>query len=121
LMYGPVGPIVNLAMQTRSPEIMRGRVVGIITSAEYAAGPIGYLNVGAATERFGVRATFVAVSVALVIVAVSGLLVRSLRDLDGLASSVAAPRSVSAVLEVATSGTTPLIMPPRDPDHHEHR
>jgi len=121
LMYGPVGPIVNLAMQTRSPEIMRGRVVGIITSAEYAAGPIGYLIVGAATERFGVRATFVAVSVALVIVAVSGLLVRSLRDLDGLASSVAAPRNVSAVLEVATSGTTPLIMPPRDPGHHEHR
>ena len=73
VMYGPVGPMVNLAMQTRSPEVMRDRVVGIITSAEYAAGPIGYLLVGAATAQ---------------------------------------------VLDVATSGTTPLIMPLRDPDHH---
>ena len=117
VMYGPVGPMVNLAMQTRSPEVMRDRVVGIITSAEYAAGPIGYLLVGAATERVGVRTTFLSVAVALIGVAGAGLLVRSLRELDTLPRSVDQPRSAAQVLDVATSGATPLIMPPREPDH----
>lgn len=117
VMYDPVGPIVNLAMQTRSPEIMRGGVVGIITSAEYAAGPIGYLLVGVATERFGVRTTFLSVAVALIGVAGAGLLVRSLRELDTLPRSVDQPHSAAQVLDVATSGATPLIMPPCDPDH----
>src|SRR5690606_9457965 len=62
LAYGPVGPLVTLSMQTRAPEHMRGRVVGIITSAEYAAGPVGYLVTGAAAESFGVRPTFLAIA-----------------------------------------------------------
>ena len=84
LSYGPVGPLVNLAMQARSPEHMRGRVVGIITSTQYAAGPMGYLAVGAATARFGVRPTFVALAVLILAVAVSSLFVRALRQLDSL-------------------------------------
>jgi len=119
--YGPVGPILNLAMQTRSPEHMRGRVVGIISSAEYAAGPVGYLIVGFATEHLGVRTTFLAVAVVIMVVALATLAVRSLRDLDGLASSIEEPRTVAEVIDVATGGAAPLIMPPRDPDHTEHR
>ena len=119
--YGPVGPILNLAMQTRSPEHMRGRVVGIISSSEYAAGPVGYLVVGAAAERVGVRTTFVVVAIAIVAVAVAGLLVRSLRELDGLAEEIEEPHDLTHAIEVATSGTTPLVQPPRDPDHSLHR
>ncbi|MDQ7994051.1 MAG: MFS transporter [Propionicimonas sp.] len=119
--YGPVGPILNLAMQTRSPEHMRGRVVGIISSAEYAAGPVGYLIVGFATEHLGVRTTFLAVAGVIMVVALATLAVRSLRDLDGLASSIEEPSNLAEVLDVATGGAAPLIMPPRDPDHTEHR
>ena len=115
--YGPVGPILNLAMQTRSPEHMRGRVVGIISSSEYAAGPVGYLVVGAATERFGVRTTFVVVAVVILAVAIAGLVVRSLRELDDLAEAIDEPHDVAHALDVATSGLTPLVQPPRDPDH----
>ncbi|MHB1138182.1 MAG: MFS transporter [Microthrixaceae bacterium] len=119
--YGPIGPILNLAMQTRSPEHMRGRVVGIISSAEYAAGPVGYLVAGAATERFGVRTTFLVVASALLLVALAGLVVRSLAELDGLAESIDEPLDVARAIDVATSGATPLVLPPRDPDHAAHR
>lgn len=40
LVYGPIGPIYNSVMQTRTPERMRGRVVGVMTSMTYAAGPV---------------------------------------------------------------------------------
>ena len=84
LAYGPVGPLVNLAMQTRSGEHIRGRVVGIITSAEYAAGPVGYLIAGAAAGSFGVRPVFIAIGVVVLVVVIAGLLVRSFSELDGL-------------------------------------
>ena len=55
LVYGPVGPIANCAMQTRSPEHMRGRVVGVMTSTAYAAGPLGFLLAGPLIDQVGVR------------------------------------------------------------------
>ncbi len=127
--YGPIGPLVNIAMQTRSPEHMRGRVVGIITSAEYAAGPFGYLLVGAATERFGVQPTFLAIGATILLVALAALAVRPLGQLDDLPEPTdAAPddeptigakeRSFEAALDLATSGPLPLVVPPRDPDRH---
>jgi MFS family permease len=122
--YGPVGPLVNLALQTRSPERMRGRVVGIITSAEYAAGPFGYLVVGAATERFGVQPTFLAIGVAIMVVALATLAVRSLRELDDLPEQLEEPgadleQRLESALDLATSGPLPLVRPPRDPDAPE--
>jgi MFS family permease len=122
--YGPVGPLVNLALQTRSPERMRGRVVGIITSAEYAAGPFGYLVVGAATERFGVQPTFLAIGAAIMVVALATLAVRSLRELDDLPEQLEEPgadleQRLESALDVATSGPLPLVRPPRDPDAAE--
>ncbi len=117
--YGPVGPLVNLAMQARSTEAMRGRVVGIITSSEYAAGPLGYLLVGAATSRFGVEPTFVAVAVVLAGVAVAGCFVRPLGELDDLA--VTPPSSLADALDAATAGPVPLVQPPRDPETLRHR
>jgi MFS family permease len=119
--YGPVGPIVNLAMQARTPEVMRGRVMGIITSTEYAAGPLGYLVVGAATARFGVEPTFLAVAVVVLGVALLSLAVRSLRELDDLVAPGGEPANVLQALNEATAGAVPLVQPPRDPDHARHR
>lgn len=55
LLYGPVGPLVNTAMQIRTPERLRGRVVGVMTSVACAAGPAGYLVAGPLVEAFGPR------------------------------------------------------------------
>lgn len=113
--YGPIGPLVNLAMQTRSPAHMRGRVVGIITSAEYAAGPVGYLAVGAFVEWFGLEPVFLAAGGAVLAVGVVSLFVRSLRTLDTLPATIPAHPSASEVIDAATAGPVPLVLPPRDP------
>ena len=38
-VYGPIAPIYNYVMQTRAPQHLRGRVVGVMGSLAYAAGP----------------------------------------------------------------------------------
>ncbi|MDI9916297.1 MFS transporter [Rhodococcus sp. IEGM 1379] len=82
LVYGPVGPIANYAMQSRSPEHMRGRVVGVMTSTAYAAGPLGYLLVGPFLDQFGISATFVALSIPIVVIAMVCTALPVLRELD---------------------------------------
>ncbi|MFZ4668071.1 MAG: MFS transporter [Microthrixaceae bacterium] len=82
--YGPVGPILNLALQTRSPEHLRGRVVGLASSAEYAAGPLGYLLAGLLVDRLGVTPTFVLLAVLVGLVGLGSLALRPLDELDDL-------------------------------------
>ncbi|MGG7104369.1 MFS transporter [Rhodococcus sp. 24CO] len=82
LVYGPVGPIANYAMQTRSPEHMRGRVVGVMTSTAYAAGPLGYLVVGPLLDQLGIASTFVALSIPIVVIAIVCAALPVLRELD---------------------------------------
>jgi MFS family permease len=82
LAYGPVQALINYAMQIRSPERLRGRITGILTSTAYAAGPVGYLVAGYATDRWGVEPTFLAIAGAIVVVAVVGSLLRSIDGLD---------------------------------------
>jgi len=82
--YGPVGPILNLALQTRSPEHLRGRIVGLASTAEYAAGPAGFLVVGVATSWLGVSTAFALTAAIVAAVAVTSLLLRPLDLLDEL-------------------------------------
>lgn len=82
LVYGPVGPIANYAMQTHSPEHMRGRVVGVMTSTAYAAGPLGYLAVGPLLDQLGIASTFVALSIPIILIAAVGASLPVLRELD---------------------------------------
>ncbi|WP_242676647.1 MFS transporter [Rhodococcus sp. ABRD24] len=82
LVYGPVGPIANWAMQTRSPEHMRGRVVGVMTSTAYAAGPLGYLLAGPLIDQAGIRTTFFVLAVPVILVAVVCFRLPVLRELD---------------------------------------
>lgn len=82
--YGPVGPILNLALQTRSPEHLRGRIVGLASTAEYAAGPAGFLVVGVATSWLGVSTAFALTAAIVAAVAVTSLVLRPLDLLDEL-------------------------------------
>ena len=80
--YGPIPPLTNYAMQTRTPEALRGRVVGVLTSVEFAAGPLGYLAAGPLVEWLGLGTTFVTLGVALVVVTLFAIPARGLRLLD---------------------------------------
>ncbi|MGW4482065.1 MFS transporter [Rhodococcus triatomae] len=82
LVYGPVGPIANYAMQTRSPEHMRGRVVGVMTSTAYAAGPLGYMLAGPLIDAAGLTATAVALAVPVCVIAAVCFALPALRELD---------------------------------------
>lgn len=76
-LYGPINPIANIAMQERTPDRMRGRVVGLLTSVAYAGGPAGYLLAGPLIDAIGLRPAFLALAGGLVAVAAG-----SLRGLD---------------------------------------
>lgn len=84
LLYGPVGPITNLAMQVRSPEAMRGRVIGVLTASTYAAGPLGLLVAGPLIDALGVQTASLILAGALLLVSLLGLVMPSLRLLDDL-------------------------------------
>lgn len=84
LFWGPVTPILDLAMQVRTPEALRGRVIGVITSATYAAGPVGLLLAGPAIDGWGVSTAALVFASTVLAVAGLALLQRSLRELDGL-------------------------------------
>jgi hypothetical protein len=90
-------------MQTRTPESLRGRVVGVLTSVEFAAGPLGYLLVGPLVEAVGLRSAFVGLSVALVAVTFTAVPAKGLRLLDE------PPRFAPAAVEPpASHGPVPL-------------
>jgi MFS family permease len=82
-LYGPINPVVNLAMQERTPNALRGRIVGLITSTTYAAGPAGYLLAGPLINAVGLQAAFLVFAGGLVAVAVASFAVGALHDLDG--------------------------------------
>ena len=82
LLYGPAGPLVNIAMQIRTPERLRGRVVGVMTSVAYAAGPAGYLVAGPLVEAYGPRGAFLAMASTLLAVVLVVMPTRALRELD---------------------------------------
>jgi MFS family permease len=105
LLYGPVNPIMNLVMQLRTPEEMRGRVIGVVTSIAYAAGPLGYLVAGPLVDWLGLRPTFMIMVGTLVAVCAGTLALRPLRELDRLGDADhAAP---AHVLETAPAPPTP--------------
>jgi MFS family permease len=80
--YGPINPIGNVALQERTPDRLRGRVLGLSTSIAYAAGPAGYLLVGPLIGRIGLRSTFLLLAGGLLVVAVGSIGVKGFRELD---------------------------------------
>lgn len=82
LMYGPIGPIYNSVMQTRTPEYMRGRVVGVMTSMAYAAGPLGFMLAGPLVDKFGLHVTFLALALPVLGIGLLCPWLPGLRELD---------------------------------------
>jgi MFS family permease len=82
LFFGAVNPISNLVMQLRTPTALRGRVIGVMGSAAYAAGPIGYLVAGPLIDKYGDGPVFLALAVLLLILSVGAAFMSSLRGLD---------------------------------------
>ncbi|MFZ4372059.1 MAG: MFS transporter [Mycobacterium sp.] len=89
LVYGPIGPIYNSVMQTRTPEQMRGRVVGVMTSMAYAAGPVGFMIAGPLVDAFGLRFAFLALALPVLVIALLCPWVPAFRELDAVAPRVA--------------------------------
>lgn len=82
LVYGPIAPIYNYVMQTRAPEHLRGRVVGVMGSLAYAAGPLGLVVAGPLADRAGLHATFLALSLPMLVLGVVAVFLPALRELD---------------------------------------
>jgi H+ antiporter protein len=81
-VYGPMAPIYNYVMQTRAPAHLRGRVVGVMGSLAYAAGPLGLIIAGPLADSAGLKTTFLALSIPMVMLGLIALGLPSLRDLD---------------------------------------
>ena len=81
-VYGPIAPIYNYVMQTRAPAHLRGRVVGVMGSLTYAAGPLGLILAGPLADAAGLKTTFLALSLPMVVMGLIALGLPSLRDLD---------------------------------------
>ncbi|MGZ8714073.1 MAG: MFS transporter [Mycobacterium sp.] len=82
LVYGPIAPIYNYVMQTRAPKHLRGRVVGVMGSLAYAAGPLGLIVAGPLADTAGLHVTFLALSLPMLLLGVVAIFLRGLRELD---------------------------------------
>ncbi|BBX95594.1 MFS transporter [Mycobacterium lacus] len=82
LVYGPIQPIYNYVIQTRAPHYLRGRVVGVMTSLAFAAGPLGLLMAGPLTDAAGLKATFFALALPILVTGLICTRLPSLRELD---------------------------------------
>jgi H+ antiporter protein len=81
-VYGPIAPIYNYVMQTRAPQHLRGRVVGVMGSLAYAAGPLGLILAGPLADAAGLHATFLALSLPMLALGVAAVFLPALRELD---------------------------------------
>ena len=82
LVYGPIAPIYNYVMQTRAPQHLRGRVVGVMGSLAYAAGPLGLIVAGPLADSAGLHVTFLALSLPMLLLGIVAIFLPGLRDLD---------------------------------------
>ncbi|MCV7280425.1 MFS transporter [Mycolicibacterium flavescens] len=82
LVYGPIAPIYNYVMQTRAPQHLRGRVVGVMGSLAYAAGPLGLIVAGPLADTAGLPATFLALALPMLLLGVVAIFLPALRELD---------------------------------------
>jgi MFS family permease len=70
---GPINPVAALVIQHRTPEVMRGRVIGSYTSLAVAAGPLGLLALGPVVDAGGPGAGYLVIGVGCVLAAAFAL------------------------------------------------
>lgn len=82
VVMGPMNPVINLTLQRRTPERMRGRAMGVVTALAYGIYPIGYVVAGVVVETFGIRTTLAGFAVASAVIALLATAAPSLRRLE---------------------------------------
>lgn len=81
-LTGPVNPIVNVVLQERTAEEIRGRALAMVFTLDYALFPVGYVAAGFMIRAAGVTWTFAAVAAVTAIVAVWSMLTPALRGMN---------------------------------------
>lgn len=81
---GPLNPILGLAELGRTPEHMRGRVLGAIQAIAWGAMPLGVLAGGFLVAWIGIRPALGLTGILYVLVALSLIVNPGVRDLDNL-------------------------------------
>jgi MFS family permease len=82
LAAGPLNPIMDTTYYRRIPAAMRARVLGALTSFAFIATPVGVLIAGFAVEELGLRTTLIITLGSYLLVGVSLILNRRLREMD---------------------------------------
>jgi hypothetical protein len=70
---GPINSVAALVIQHRTPEVMRGRVVGSYTSLAVAAGPLGLLAIGPVVDAGGPGAGYLVIGAGCLLAAAYAL------------------------------------------------
>jgi MFS family permease len=82
LVSGPINPLMATAMQRRTPEELRGRVIGAVVGLSLVAAPLAILPAGLLVEQFGVQPLLVGITIGFLAVVASLPFLRGLRGLD---------------------------------------
>jgi MFS family permease len=70
VVSGPINPVAALVIQHRTPDRLRGRVIGSYTSLAVAAGPVGLLVMGPVVDGAGVRVGYLVIGIGCLLAAV---------------------------------------------------
>lgn len=81
-MTGPVNPIVNVVLQERTDDAMRGRALSMVFAFEYALYPVGYVAAGFLINAIGVTWTFAIAAVGSGLVAAWSMVTPALRGME---------------------------------------
>ncbi len=82
LAWGPMQPLMNTVVQRRVDADAQGRVYGIQTALFYALPPLFMLATGVVAERTSIRPVLLGLWVMMLVVGITVLAVKSIRDID---------------------------------------
>ena len=81
VVTGPINPVCAVIIQSRTPERLRGRVIGSYTALALAAGPLGLLAFGPLVDTYGPAIGFLVIGAGCLLAAVVAPASRGLRGL----------------------------------------
>ncbi|MCK2241424.1 MULTISPECIES: MFS transporter [unclassified Crossiella] len=82
VVSGPINPVTAVVMQERTPEFMRGRVIGTIASLSLAASPLGAVVAGPIVEYSGPATAFLIIGLGCLLATVYAALTPGLRKIE---------------------------------------
>lgn len=82
-LSGPVNPVVNVVLQERAPEEMRGRALSMVFALGYAVAPLGYVAAGYGVKAASPSVVFWVMAAVCSATAIWGMLTPALRSMYG--------------------------------------